>query len=89
MIPHENLISVGLEVPLKPLILHQRISSIDTATTLPLSVIKIAGKFDTSEALIWIANCIPDVPSNIEGKTELIFKSALLGTFLILQIGPG
>lgn len=78
---------MGLEVPLKPLNLHQRISSIGTITTLPLSHIKISGKFDTSEALTWIANSIPDVPQNIEGKTELIFKSALLGTFLILQIG--
>ena len=62
VIPHGNLISVGLEVPLKSLNLHQRISSIDTVTTLPFSHIKISGKFDTSEALTWIANSIPDVP---------------------------
>jgi Bardet-Biedl syndrome 7 protein len=56
-----------LEVPLKPLNLHERIDSIDdkVMTELALSEIKISGKFSLSDAHSWISNCLPDVPPNV------------------------
>ena len=36
-----------------------------------------------------MSNCILDVPSSIESKTELFFKSVLLGTYLSLTIEDG
>jgi hypothetical protein len=79
---------VSLEVPIKSLNLHERVSIIDTAN-LPISVIKLSGKFDAQDALKWVSNCIADPPASIDHKTELFFKNVLLGTYLSLQIEDG
>ena len=79
---------VSLEVPIKSLNLHERVSIIDTAN-LPISVIKLSGKFDAQDALKWVSNCIADIPASIDNKTELFFKNVLLGTYLSLQIEDG
>ena len=77
-----------MEVPIKSLNLHERVSIIDTAN-LPISVIKLSGKFDAQDALKWVSNCIADIPASIDNKTELFFKNVLLGTYLSLQIEDG
>lgn len=85
IIPYGEPTSVALEVPLKPLNLHERVSSID-AVSYPCSVIKVSGKFSISDALQWVSNCVQDAPTNIEKQIELFYKSALLGTFLSVTV---
>ena len=52
-------------------------------------MIQLKGKFEASDALNWVQNCIADVPASIDSKTELFFKSVLLGTYLSLTIEDG
>jgi len=80
-----------LDVPLKPLNLHERIDSIDEnlKSELPLSIVKIKGKFSLNDAHNWISNCIPDVPPNAghddqNASHNLYFKSSFVGTFLFV-----
>jgi Bardet-Biedl syndrome 7 protein len=56
-----------LDIPLKPLNLHERVEQVDDKVweLLPLSRIKMLGKFSLSDAHNWISNCLPDVPHNI------------------------
>ena len=56
-----------LEVPLKPLNLHERITALTAQEMeeLPLSRIVIRGRFTQSDGLQWISNCIPNVPNVI------------------------
>ena len=89
IIPYgDDQVGVSIEVPIKSLNLHERVSIIDTAN-LPMSVLKLSGNFDSSDALKWCSNCISDVPSSIDAQTELFFKSVLLGTYLSLTIDEG
>ena len=57
-----------LDVPLKPLNLHERVDNIskEILDTLPLSMIRISGKFTLSDAHNWISNCLPDVPPHVQ-----------------------
>jgi hypothetical protein len=54
----------ALEIELKPLSLHERISKIDQEIleTLLLSRLTLKGKFSLSESHLWITACLPDVP---------------------------
>lgn len=54
-----------LEIPLKPLNLHERIAALNPneMEELPLSKIVISGRFTQSDGLQWISNCIPNVPN--------------------------
>jgi Bardet-Biedl syndrome 7 protein len=83
-----------LDIPLKPLNLHERVESIDETvlSTLPLSTIKITGRFTLTDAHNWISNCLTDVPPNSssDDKTHTFFyKSTFVGTCLILQLMSG
>jgi len=59
---------INLEIPVKSLNLHERCQPVDM-NMLSVSTIKLTGNFDNSDALLWISNCINDLPMNIEGKT--------------------
>jgi Bardet-Biedl syndrome 7 protein len=79
---------------LKPLNLHERLSLIDQTILekLPLSVIKITGKFVLADAHAWISNCLPEVPhhvtnhDNSEQGVSYIFGSTFLGSVLIVEL---
>lgn len=92
----KNRTAASLQIPLKPLSLHERISEIkpEIFVDLPLSEIVITGKFSLSEGVQWVSNCLPDVPTSHsesdEGKmSTFFFKSSFLGTYLICQIENG
>ena len=61
-----------LDVPLKPLNLHERVNAIneEEKESLLLTKIKIGGKFSLSDAYYWISHCIPDVPPNVHHEDE-------------------
>lgn len=80
-----------LEVPLKPLSQHERITSIspEVLDKLPLSSIRIAGNFSYSDGVQWIANCLPNVSasqSEISQQATFFFKSCFTQTYLILEV---
>ena len=79
-----------LEVPLKPLNLHERIDTIEDSilAELPLSQIKIAGKFSLTDAHNWLANCLPDVPPNVQQDSvdTFYFRSTFIGSYLVVQL---
>jgi Bardet-Biedl syndrome 7 protein len=61
---------------------------------MPLTQIKISGKFNLSDAHSWISNCIPDVPPNVSSDDHdqvhtYFFKSLFIGTHLILEMSKG
>lgn len=61
---------------------------------LPLSVIKLTGKFSLTDAHNWVSNCLADVPPNVASddsdKTHtMYFKSAFVGTYIILELSQG
>ena len=61
-----------IEIPLKPLNLHERINDLDNETSaeIPFSKIKITGKFSLSDAHHWVSNCLPDFPPNVSHEEE-------------------
>lgn len=61
VVPHGEAMAVPLEVPIKSLNLHERVSSIGSQE-LPMSQIVLQGKFDISDALLWLQSCVNDVP---------------------------
>lgn len=79
---------VSLEIPIKSLNLHERCRIVDFAS-IPHSVLSLSGAFDQQDALLWVSNCLNDVPNNIDGKKEVCYKNALLGTLLKLSFSEG
>ena len=83
-----------LDVPLKPLNLHERVELIPAAEAeqLPLSTIKIQGRFSLTDAHNWVSNCLADVPPNADGDEQthvLYYRSAFVGTCLLLRLQAG
>lgn len=82
----------NLEIPLKPLNLHQKISEIDDdiRKNLILNTIKFQHKnLDISEGLQWIKNILPDVPSIVDQSKEsiqFIYKSSFVSSYIIIQL---
>lgn len=62
---------------------------------LPLSVIKLTGKFSLTDAHNWVSNCLADVPPNVASDDHsdkihtMYFKSAFVGTYIILELSRG
>jgi len=83
----KNLTCQYLDVPLKPLNLHERVDQIapEELAALPLSSIQIQGRFSLADAHTWVSNCLQDVPPAGDYQT-LFFKSAFVGTCLVLQL---
>lgn len=81
-----------LEIPLKPLNLHERISALtpNEMEELPLSRIVLGGRFSQSDGLQWVANIIPNVPNVIgDGQSSTLtyfFRSSFTKTVLVVQI---
>ena len=86
-----------MEIPLKPLNLHERIQDIPKELTesLPFSKIAIKGKFSQEIGLQWICNCLPNVPSVVgdaatqDGTIRFFFKSSFTKTYLIMEVSDG
>ena len=85
-----------LDIPLKPLNLHERIDSIDPSILekLELTTIKMTGRFSMSDAHNWISNCLHDVPPNVvvddqSDTHKFYFKSFFVGTYLIIELSKG
>ena len=57
---------------------------------LPLSRLKLLGKFSLSDAHNWISNCLPDVPHNVASEEiddtqhTYWFRSTFVGTYLMV-----
>ena len=91
----EDSTCATLEVPLKPLNLHERISGLtqQELSELPLSTILMKGNFSQSDALIWVSNCIPNVPTVMsdvqEEAVKFHFKSSFTHTYLIIELQDG
>jgi len=81
-----------LDIPLKPLNLHERINVLNASEIeeLPLSKIVIRGRFSQQDGLQWISNCLPNVPTVIgDGGTNKLtytFRSSFTRTYLIVEI---
>ena len=81
-----------VEIPLKPLNLHERIAALTSQEIedLPMSRITIRGRFSQSDGLNWIANCIPNVPTVIgdgaQSTLAYFFKSSFTKTILMVEI---
>jgi len=81
-----------LEIPLKPLNLHDRITSLTAQEMeqLPLSRLVIRGRFSQSDGLQWISNCVPNVPSVVgDGNQQILtyfFRSIFTRTILVVEI---
>lgn len=57
---------------------------------LSVSTIKLTGKFDSSDALLWCSNCLNDLPQHLEGTIQdYFYKNSLLGTILKLTVEEG
>jgi len=84
-----------LEIPLKPLNLHERITGLSAfeLQKLPLSRIVLSGRFSQQDGLQWISNCIPNVPNVISDSNmstlTFTFRSSFTKTYLIVEIEEG
>ena len=82
----------SLEIPLKPLNLHQKIQQLDEATQsrLMLSSLRISNKnLDIEDSLQWIGNILPDVPSYIDSALQTVtfyYQSSFVGSYLIITL---
>ena len=51
------------------------------------------GQFSQSDALLWVSNCIPNVPTVMsdvqEESVKFHFKSSFTQTYLIIEIQDG
>lgn len=78
----------SLEVPLKPLNLHQKVHEL--SEDLILSTLTItAANLTISDLMEWVSNILPDVPSIVDqakSSIKFIYKSSFLGSYLSLNI---
>ena len=69
ILPQKSNMCQSLEIPLKPLNLHQKIDVIDEYTRGKLMLSRLCVKnqnLDIEDSLQWIQNILPDVPSYID-----------------------
>ena len=82
----------NIEVPLKPLNLHQKVLKIDPEVKdqLILNTIKFKNKsLYIQDSLQWISNVLPDVPSIVDqNKDEIVFnyKSSFANSYIIITL---
>lgn len=57
----KNIISQAIEIPIKPLNLHEKINEIEEKDV-KMSSILISGNFSKLDMHTWISMCIPNVP---------------------------
>lgn len=90
ILPRDSQACQNLEVPLKPLNLHEKINEIEITEDMLLSTIKIKSKnLDIEDSLLWISNILPDVPSFVDERKDQVtfsFKSSFVGSILIVTL---
>jgi Bardet-Biedl syndrome 7 protein len=80
-----------IEVPLKPLSQHERISSIapELLDQLPWSTLKVSGSFSYAEAVNWCSHFVPNISqsqSESALKQTFYFKSCFTQTYLFMEV---
>lgn len=81
----------SIEIPLKPLNLHQKILQIEQPLEdLLLSRLHVRNpSLCIHDSLQWMQNILPDVPTVVDQarrQIKLMYTSSLIGTFLIVQL---
>lgn len=88
ILPRDSEACQNIEVPLKPLNLHQKVNEQEENEL--MSTIKIKSKnLDIEDSLLWISNILPDVPSFVDDrKNEVVFnfKSSFVGSSLTVTL---
>jgi hypothetical protein len=83
----ESKICKRLDIPILPLSLHEKVSSLPSTEDLELSSITLTGSFSQNDILNWISSCLPNVPKlNENDETKLYYKSTFIGTFLAIVL---
>lgn len=83
----ESKIWKWIDIPILPLSLHEKVSSLPNTDDLELSSITLTGTFSQNDILNWISSCLPNVPKmNESGETKLYYKSTFIGTFLAISL---
>jgi len=81
-----------IEVPLKPLNLHQKILNIDpnVEENLVLNKLSIVSKsLSISDGLQWIGNILPDLPTIVDQSKDsvtFLYQSSFVKTYLIITL---
>eukprot|EP00164_Ancoracysta_twista_P005357 GFYU01007326.1.p1 GENE.GFYU01007326.1~~GFYU01007326.1.p1 ORF type:complete len:720 (+),score=217.69 GFYU01007326.1:110-2269(+) len=76
----------SLTYPIRPLSLHQRVTSIDDLDNRPLNEIRLSGQFHIGEMHAWVGQCLPGIPPKVQADDmQMFFKSTFLGTVLSCQ----
>lgn len=86
----ENKTCQVVEQAIKPLNLYERVDKVDEGV--PLSSLKMSGRFTLTDAFVWTNAIFPDVPQLGEEDDKehiLSFKSAFLGTFIQMKLNEG
>ena len=90
ILPKDSQACQNIEVPLKPLNLHQKINEIDLNELGLMSSIKIKSKnLDIEDSLLWISNILPDVPSFVDDRKDTVvfnFTSSFVGSHLVITL---
>lgn len=92
IIPTEesSKVSKRVDVPILPLSLHEKVSTVPNKEDLELSSITLTGNFSQNDILNWISKCLPNVPKIQESEETIIYyKSTFIGTHLIVSLGDG
>ena len=79
-----------VEQSIKPLNLYERVDSVPESV--PLSSLKMSGRFTLTDAFVWANAIFPDVPQLGEEDDQehvLDFKSAFLGTYIRMKLNEG
>ena len=90
IIPKDSQACQNIEIPLKPLNLHQKIEEFQPEESMLLNKIIIKAKnLDLEDSLMWLQNILPDVPSFVDDrKPQVVFayKSSFIGSVILVTI---
>lgn len=81
----------NIEVPLKPLNLHQKIFNfgVEEIDKLALSeIVMKSDRFFLEDSVMWISGILPDIPSMVDSnkkEVQFVYKSSFVGTTLIIK----
>jgi hypothetical protein len=88
ILPRDSQACQNIEVPLKPLNLHQKVNEMEMSDL--LSTIKIKSKnLDIEDSLLLISNILPDVPSFVDDRKNQVvfnFQSSFVGSMLTVTL---
>jgi hypothetical protein len=88
ILPKDSQACQSIEVPLKPLNLHQKVNEVEPNEL--LSTINIQSKnLDIEDSLTWISNILPDVPAFVDDRKDQVsfnFTSSFVGSTLTITL---